>query len=254
MAGRYAAGVSPGWNTRRSSPNRIWPSGRSPTRRGRPVTRSNSQIRFGDDRRVFQPGETPAAYRPAIDAVRASFARERLRGAVEDVTTVTVFGTATCYHGIDYDWEALPAYLVTDIRTTDGLLGPDEMVRSSERLGLTPAPVVEKERRADAFDPASESFPDSAYADERAAGLDVADKRGTRGRLRNDAVPEPADPGFTDVEDAVESLLTDARAGQDVESTRDRIVRQCYGTLLAAGIDTEDAAFPSAVAKGLQRR
>ena len=89
---------------------------------------------------------------------------------------------------------------------------------------------------------------------DQGAGLDVADKRGTRGRLRNDAVPEPADPGFTDVEDAVESLLTDARAGQDVESTRDRIVRQCYGTLLAAGIDTEDAAFPSAVAKGLQRR
>ena len=216
--------------------------------------RPDGQIRFGDDRRVFQPGETPAAYRPAIDAVRASFARERLRGAVEDVTTVTVFGTATCYHGIDYDWEALPAYLVTDIRTTDGLLGPDEMVRSSERLGLTPAPVVEKERRADAFDPSSEPFPESTYGDEPAAGLDVADKRGTRGRLRNDAVTEPDDPGFADVEDAVVSLLTDERAGQSVDDTTDRIVRRCYGTLRAAGVDIEDSEFTSTVAKTLQRR
>jgi len=216
--------------------------------------RPDGQLRFGTDRRVFQPGETPAVYRPAIDAIRATFDRERLRGAVEDVTTVTVFGTATCYRGTTYDWASLPAFLVTDIRTAEGLLGPDEMVRSSERLGLTPAPVVEKERRADAFDPANEGFPESAYGRDPAAGLDVADKRATRGRLRNDGVHEPADPGITDAEDAVESLLTDERAGQDIQNTRDRIVRQCYGTLRAAGIDIDDSGFTSAVAKTLQRR
>lgn len=214
----------------------------------------DGQLRFGTDRRVLRPGEQPAAYRPAIRAIRTTFERDTLRDAVEDVTSVTVFGVATCYRGLDYDWDRLPAFLVTDVVSGEDLLGPDELVRSSDRLGLTPLPVVEKERRADAFDPTSEPFPESAFLDAPVAGLDVADKRDTRGRLHNDPLSGPVDPGFADIDAAVEALLTDDRAGGDVDRVRDRIVRECYGTLTATGIDPDDADFDSAVAKALQRR
>lgn len=215
--------------------------------------RSDGQLRFGDDRRVFRPGDVPTAYQPAVTAVRTTFDRDRLRSAADDVSEVTVYGTATCFRGIDYDWDRLPAVVVTDIRSGADLLGPDALVRSCERLGLSAAPVVEKERRADAFDPGSETFPDSAYADEPVAGLDVADKRGTRGRLHNPAVPNPEDRGFESVEAAVRSLLPADTDGAGVEQVRNRIVRESYGVLRASGIDPDDADMDSAVARAIER-
>jgi NADPH:quinone reductase-like Zn-dependent oxidoreductase len=38
---------------------------------------------------------------------------------------------------------------------------------------------------------------------------------------------------------------------EDVDRVRDRIVRECYGTLSAAGIDPDDSAFSSAIAQAL---
>jgi hypothetical protein len=215
--------------------------------------RSDGQLRFGDDRRVFRPGDVPTAYQPAVTAVRTDFDRDRLRSAADDVSEVTLYGIATCYRGVDYDWARLPTVVVTDIRSGADLLGPDALVRSCERLGLSAAPVVEKERRADAFDPGSVTFPASAYADEPAAGLDVADKRGTRGRVHNAAVADPTDRGFESVDDAVRALLPDDTGGAGVEQARNRIVRESYGTLLASGIDPDDADLDSAVAKALER-
>jgi len=215
----------------------------------------NGQLALGDERRRLDT-PVPVAYRPAARELRTRFRRDALRSAVDDVTTVTVFGVGTCYRGVEYDWDDLPAFLVTHVYSErqDGLLAPDATVRSADRLGLTAAPVVEKELRADAFDPASVAFPASAWGEEPAAGLLAADKRGGRGRIDSDAVAMPRDPGYEDHGAAATDLLTAALLGRDVDRAIDALVRRNYGRLVAARIDPDDGEFHGAVARELNRR
>lgn len=215
---------------------------------------TDGRLTFGDDRRRLDD-PPPTVHRPAVRSTRTRFRRDALREAVDDVTAVTVFGVATCYRGVEYDWDRLPTFLATDVRSGERLLAPDAMVRAVERLGLTPAPAVEKERRSDAFDPGTVAFPTSEWGDRPVAGLLAADKSGGRGRVDSDAVDGPADPGFTDAAAAAAALVTDDLAGEgDVDRAVDAVVRRNYGRLAAAGVDPDDGTFRGAVAQELGRR
>lgn len=219
----------------------------------------DGQLRFGDAERPIERDAVPGPARPAVDLLEREFDRDALRAATDAVESVTFFGVATCQHRIDYDWDRLPAFLGVDIVSADreGLLGPDAVVRSFERLGLTPTPAIRRELRADAFDPASYDFPNAEWADTPVAGVRVADKHGWRGVLDNEVIePGPRQP-FEGPEDAASRLVTEAIVetgrADPVEAVRNRLARRHRADLAAAGIDPDDRAFRSAVAAEVTR-
>lgn len=220
----------------------------------------DGQLQFGDAERPLPVDEVAAPARPAVTHVQSEFDRDALRAAVDTVEGVTFFGVATCQHRIEYDWDALPAFLGVDVHSADrgGLLGPDAAYSSFERLGLTPAPTVRRELRADAFDPGRYDFPESAFADGPVAGVRVADKHGWRGVLDNAAIESPSRPSFENPEDAAERLVTtslvESATGRDaVAVAQARLAREHRADLVASGIDPDDRAFRSAVAAEVNR-
>lgn len=230
---------------------------------GRPLRftlQDDGRLVFGDENRRLDPETAPPSIRPAIDAVRSSFDRDAFRGAVADVSAVTFYGIATCQHRIDYDWATLPAFVGYDVhsRARDGLLTPDAAHAIFDRLGLSPAPAVEREVRADAVSPGRYSFPDSQWADSPAAGVRLSDKHGWRGRLGNPERPPEPTASFEDADAAARALVADEHrsafdVGEPVDRIRNRLAREHRAELAAAGIDPAETEFRSAVARALQR-
>jgi len=223
------------------------------------MLQDDGRLVFGDENRRLDPRSAPPAISPAIDAVQSGFDRGALRQAVADVSAVTFYGIATCQHRIEYDWEALPDFVGYDVLSTtrDGLLTPDASNAIFERLGLTPAPALEREVRADAVSPDRYSFPESRWADTTVAGVRLADKHGWRGRLDNPDLPSEPTASFADAEAAARALVTDDHrsafeAGETVDRLRDRLAREHRAELSIAGIDPDSKAFRSAVARALQ--
>lgn len=218
---------------------------------------SDGQLVFGGKQRRYEDGTEPPAVSPAIETIRSAFRRDAFREAVADPDSVTFYGIATCQHRIDYDWDQLPAFLGYDVRVParGGLLAPENAHASFDRLGLTPAPPLDREVRADAIDPGRETFPDSNWADRAVAGVVFADKHGWRGRLLDpDRPPEPA-ASFESPESAAETLVSEQLPTQgSVETTLGRLARRYRATLADADVDPTSPAFRSAVAKSLQRR
>jgi hypothetical protein len=145
-------------------------------------------VRFGDRERVFRSEAVPLPYRHVVSHVRERLDRGALRAAVDDVESVTFFGTATVHRAVDYDWERTPSFLGIDVHSDDRLLPPDAVESIYDRLGLTSAPAVAKEVRAVDFDPERDAFPASAFYDGTAAGVVVANKTGLRAVVPNPAV------------------------------------------------------------------
>jgi len=222
--------------------------------------RDDGRLVFGDETRRLDTGSAPPAIRPAIDAIQSAFDRDAFREAVADVSAVTFYGVATCQHRVEYDWGALPAFVGYDVHSTarDGLLTPDAADAIFDRLGLSPAPAVEREVRADAISPARYTFPESQWADSSAAGVRLADKHGWRGRLDNPDLPPERSASFADAETAARSLVsadhrTAFETGETVDRIRNRLAREHRVELSAAGVDPDTKTFRSAVARALQR-
>lgn len=219
---------------------------------------SDGRLVFGDGTRRHEPGSEPPAARLAVEAVQSSFRRDAFREAVVDAGSVTFYGVATCQRRLAYDWDRLPAFLGYDVRVPDrgGLLAPEDAYASFDRLGLTPAPAVERELRADAFDPGGYTFPGSEWADSPVAGVAVADKHGWRGRLDNPETSDPPQASFDSPVDAAERLVSAVvpTAEDSVEAVRNRIARRHHAELSTAAIDPSEKAFRSGVAEAVQRR
>ena len=223
----------------------------------RATLQSDGQLVVDDGEQSPSNAPVPPAARPAVRTLRTALDRDALRAAV-DVDSLTLYGVGTCYDRIGYDFDRLPAFLGTDVRVDGDLISPERAYEGFERIGLTPAPALDRERRADTLAPDRFAFPDSAYADSPVAGVRIADKHGWRGVLDNDAVPDPDRPAFADAADAVASLVTDslvsAATGDAVEWVREELARRHRGDLRAAGIDPSTGAFRSAVANEVGRR
>lgn len=126
--------------------------------------------------------EPPVEYRFATRAVRNEIDRD----ALADVPAGAVlFGVATRYEGIDYDWERLPTFLGTDVWSPErgDYLPPDAVERIFERLGLAPVNALEKEVPARHFDLGGYDPPASAWTDGLPAGVVIRNKRGGRATL-----------------------------------------------------------------------
>ena len=154
-------------------------------------------VRFGDRDRVYDDPDTlPDRYRHAVRHVRERLDREALRGAVEDVEDVVLFGRATVRRTTEYDWERTPAVLGTDVWSASAgrFYPPDVAAEIFDRLGLEPVNAIERERRARDFDPETYAVPDSAWYDGPAAGVVVRNKRAGRAALFHPAFEGAAEP------------------------------------------------------------
>lgn len=245
-------------------------------------------LRFGDGRRAYNDAdELPLSMQAAVRHVRESFDREALRAAVDEPESVVLFGVATRDEGIAYDWERLPAFLGIDVwvgrgegadsedsgtegggRAPNGggaFRPPDAAQAIVERLGLQPATVFERERRARDFDPANYELPASNWYDGPAAGVLVRNKRGGRAVLRNpDAGEEPKPLELSATELAAE-YATNERFETVAAELRERgwsvtvdglcdrvvegIVRENHARIDAGKERLDASAFRSAVAE-----
>lgn len=242
---------------------------------------SSGLLRFGDGRRAYDDAdELPLSMQAAVRHVRENFDREALRGAVDDPESVVIFGVATRYEGVEYDWARLPACLGVDVWAASGeseggeggcadgkgaFRPPDAAQAIVQRLGLQPANVLERERRARDLDPPEYEMPASNWDDGPAAGVLVRNKRGGRAVLRNPDVgeePEPLDlpaeelaAGYATSEqfDRVAAALRERGRSVTVDELRDRvvegIVRENYARITAGREHLDAAAFRSAVAE-----
>lgn len=224
-------------------------------------------LRFGDADREYRDADAlPLSVQAAVSEVREQFDRDALREAVDSPTAVTFFGVATRNEGVAYDWERLPAFLGTEVWAGDeGAFRPPDAARAIfERLGLVPTNVLERERRARDFDPASYRFPDSAWRDGPVAGVLIRNKREGRAVLRNSTVEEAPDPLDLGSEALAERFATPDRFAAIAESVRERrqqvtvdalldrlveaVAREQYGRLERSREAFDPAAFRSAAA------
>lgn len=235
--------------------------------------RDSGLLRFGDRERVYDdPDAIPAPYRPAVRHVRERLDREALRAAIDDVESVVLFGEATHYRTIEYDWERMPAFLGFDVWSADSetFRPPDVTEQIFERLGLEPVNALEREYNTRDFDPDAYSVPDSAWYDGPAAGVVVRNKTGGRAKrlasaYRSADGPEPIE---SSAEELAETYATDRRfeaiareldaRGEAVsfdtlyERVFEAIVREEYGRLFHDESSIDVSAFRSALATRTQ--
>lgn len=133
-------------------------------------------VTFGADGTEFET--VPPSLRRAVEHVRSSIDRDRLRNGVDDVTQFVFFGIGTRYEGYDYDWQAIPPFVGLDIwaASEERFVAPDVAERVFDKIGLTPVPAFEKEVPAAHFDPTSFEIPTSHWRDGTAAGVIVRNK------------------------------------------------------------------------------
>jgi hypothetical protein len=231
-------------------------------------------IRVGDRNRVYDdPESIPEPYRHAVRHVRERLDREALRAAVDDVESVVLFGEATHYHTIEYDWDRIPPFLGFDVWS--GEMGsfqpPDAAERIFDRLGLTPVNAVERELNTRDFDPDSYTVPESAWYDGPAAGVVIRNKSGGRGKLlhpdfREREKPSPFEVSAKELADILatdrrfEKITAQLRTHSEAvsfetlyERTLESIVREEHRRLFHDDSPVDMSEFRSAVAERTQR-
>lgn len=225
-------------------------------------------LRFGDGERAYDDAdELPLSVQHAVRHVRERFDRDALRAAVDDPESVVLFGVATRYERVDYDWERLPAFLGVDVWAgSEGAFRPPDAAEAIfERLGLQPVNAVERERRARDFHPGTYEMPASNWDDGPAAGVLVRNKRGGRAVLRNPAAGEEPEPLELPAEELAAAYATSERFESVARTLRERdwavtvetlcervveeIVREEYARLDAGSERLDESAFTSAVAR-----
>lgn len=222
------------------------------------VVEESGWLAVGDRDRLYGE-EPPIEYRFATRAVREGIDR----GALADVPAGAVlFGVATRYEGIEYDWERLPPFLGTDVWSPEreAVLPPDAAERAFEGLGLAPVNALEKEVPARHFDLGGYEPPASAWTDGPPAGIVIRNKRGDRAArsIREPSVEEPEDDPAAlagrvvtaeRVGAAVEALGGPDRAGFDTvrRSVVDTVLREEYARLVPADRPADVDAIVDAV-------
>ena len=230
--------------------------------------RESGLLRFGDRNRVYdEADEIPVSYCHAIRHVRERLNREALFDAVDDVESIVLFGEATHFHAIEYDWDRMPSFLGFDVYSaeTEGFRPPDAAEQIFERLGLASVNAFEREVNTRDFDPRSYDVPDSAWYDGPAAGDVVRNKTGGRTKLLHPeysaADPEPFETSAEELADRYATERRFERLARDLETRGqvisfealyerafESILRETHGKLFAGGSSIDSSALRSAVA------
>lgn len=225
----------------------------------------SGRITFAGRERRFD-GDPPPSYRHAVRHVREHLDREALLAERADPSAVVFAGVATRHEGIDYDWARLPGFLGTDVHAGEqGLLPPDVVERSFERLGLDPVAAVEKEVQAAYFDPEDYEIPASAWYDGPAAGVVIRNKRGGRAAIRTDSVRSEVEELDGDADAVAESVVTRERVrraakaageedGSDLDAVLERVLEAIWREEHGRLPDLDERAFRSAVVERVRER
>jgi hypothetical protein len=234
-------------------------------------------VTFATARRSFDtPASVPPQFRRAAELINEQLDREALEAATNDPSDVTFCGIATRNEGLEYDWNALPAFVGVDIWSNhkDQFLSPDAAAGVFNQLGVPTLPAIAKELAAVHADftqyEGQDGFPKSEWREGHAAGVLIRDKSGRCAAewcLEQNTVtaPEPqaavelATEYTTDerVEQTIDTLRADGHP-VTVDTVRDRLVadvaREAYVDLFADGEFVASlSAFQSAVAKRVQQ-
>lgn len=185
-------------------------------------------LSFGAPKEVFDAGEVPLPYRRATEHVREELDLSAVRSATDEPDSVTFFGVATVYEGVEYDWSELPPFVGVDVWSDerDGYLPPDAATRAYEAVGLSSLPAVEKEADSDYTDLSgyvAGEMPASAYRDGSAAGVLVRDKSGGRGEAWRS---ERAETDAEDEDRTPEELAEKHATQQRIDSTAETLVER----------------------------
>lgn len=152
--------------------------------------------------------DPPPSLTHAVEHVRRSFDRDRLRAGVEDVTEFVFYGIATRNEGREYEWVDMAPFLGIDIWADrkDRFVPPDVAERVFQTIGLDPLPAFRKEVPARQFAPDAFEIPTSHWHDRPAAGVLVHNKRGDVA-LHGYETVDPSPPA-EDVESIVQSAVS----------------------------------------------
>ncbi|MEF8779856.1 MAG: hypothetical protein V5A46_04180 [Haloferacaceae archaeon] len=197
---------------------------------------SSGAVRFGDGVRTFDPNSIPGAYRHATRHVRDRLDRDALADAVDDVGKITFFGVATQRLTVEYDWDRLPSVLGTEVWSDEGgFLPPDAANRAYERLGLEPVNAFRKEVPPRDFEPSRDAIPNSEWYDGPAAGIEIRNTRGHRGKLLNPDLrigsPPTPEPVSASAPEAARQLAPEDRVRHVANRLRERGITPTVDTL-----------------------
>jgi len=202
----------------------VWIQEHVTGRRVRFQVAPSGMLTFGAPKEVFDADGVPLPYRRATEHVRRDLDLSALRRATDEPDSVTFFGVATLYEGIEYDWSELPPFVGVDVWSDerDAYLPPDAAVRAYEAVGLSPLPAVEKEANSDYTDLdgyVAGEMSSSEWRDGAAAGVLVRDKSGGRGETWATKLTE------TDAEDSTPDGLARKHATEEsIDSTAETLV------------------------------
>lgn len=238
------------------------------------VARSG-MLSFGTPKETFDSDDVPLPYRRATEHVRRELDLSALRNATDEPESVTFFGVATVYEGVEYDWSELPPFVGVDVWSDerDGYLPPDGAARAYEAVNLSSLPAVEKEVDSDYTDLdgyVAGGMPSSEWRDGSAAGILVRDKSGGRGeawgteRAATDAEDRTPDElarihATEENLDLTVEILVDRDEEPTVEAVLERLladtVRENYSKLYSGDeLVVPQKEFRSAVAERVRRR
>lgn len=240
-------------------------------RRLRFAVEESGVVRFASGPESYEPWDEPPVFAHAARYVRETFDADALVEAVAEPGQHVFAGVATVRNGVGYDLAAAPSFVGYEVWDGDRFLPPDRAERAFERLGLAPAPTVDREVDARHFDPERYDPPGGAWCDGPAYGVYYRNKTGDRAvwvhpdHRRDDRLVSTAPDG--DAVALADRLVTDAAldaaraaaASDDVGTVRDRLVANLVrrnARLLVHGppgerVDVE--AFRSAVGERVAR-
>lgn len=205
---------------------------------------ADGTLGFADRQRPLD--DPPASLRAAVTHVERELDRGALMDAAGDPSAVVVYGVATRFEGVDYDWGRLPPFLGTDVWAGDRgeYVPPAVAERTVERLGLAPVNTFEKEVDGGHFDAAGYDTPASGWYDGPAAGAVFRTKTGDRAVRRNpDARGDPAALP-SDPRELAEAVVTRARVDRVARDLADPGFDDVFEGVLAAVAREEFARLP----------
>lgn len=205
---------------------------------------ADGTLAFADRQRPL--ADPPASLRSAVTHVERELDRGALMDAAADPSAVVVYGVATRFEGVDYDWARLPPFVGTDVWSgaREEYVPPDVAERTVERLGLTPVNAFEKEVDGRHFDPVGYDAPASAWYDGPAAGVVLRTKTGERAVRRTPDARGDPDPLPTDPEALAEAVVTRARVDRVARDLADPGFDAVFEGVLAAVAREEHARLP----------
>lgn len=206
---------------------------------------STGSLTVADRNRPLE--DPPPSLQAAVDHLERTLDRGALLDAAADPSAVVLYGVATRFEGVPYDFERVPPFLGTDVWSDvrEEYLPPDVVERTVERLGLAPVNAVRKEADARHFDLGGYAVPDSAWYDGPAAGVVFRNKTGGRAALRNPTARStvddlPADPGVL-----AEAVVTGDRIRRVAADLTDPDFDAVFERTLAAVYREEHARLPA---------